>query len=257
MRHLTALTLILPLAALAAASQPSTSQMPLDLPHDVLLVAEDQMPSGMYHAPYFYPVGWSPEGSFAYVTCREVAGRGGTYTRYVIQNAVTDQLGFEESVDIADASHHCPGDDRGPAVNGERSETWRDAHREAQTRFAQALENRGIERRPGTPQLHRFPLTADGTTYRAELSTTPASPENQKFWDRLGTYRVDVTAEGRGSKRIAARDDVEGLSMWVIGAFRSPFEPRILVVIGHEVMGFEGTEARYLLSGAHLQVGYE
>jgi hypothetical protein len=228
----------------------------LELPRPIVLVAEDQMPEGMYLAPLFYPVGWSGDGAFAFVTCRHVAGRGGTRTHYTVLDAVTDGVLFEEEVDLVEAGHRCPGSDRGPAVGDTRSSAWNAAHEPAQRRFAGALRDHGIQRRPGRPKLHRFPLTRRGATYRAEVSTVREEREDRKFWDDLESYTVSVAASGRGRKEIAAADQVEGFSMWVIGALLSPFEPRMIVVVGHEVRGFEGTEARYILSGAHLEAGY-
>lgn len=231
------------LASAAHGQVPSGWPAPVDLSE---YNAPDRI--GHWGYPAFRPIGWSEDGRFAYIRSRTMDGRGGTVFDYVILDAVTDEIAWYRSDDSFDweAFQNDPDYDydREPEIAWERNG---DA-------FLGALEDFNIQVGAGV-DLRRFKFQHRGVAYDATVTTTAADPP--EMFDELESYEVRVIRSDGTSKRITGSDEVLGYRMWIAGYFKSPFEDRILVVIGREQYVFEGTEAFFHFSGCHLNVGFD
>lgn len=198
----------------------------------------------MYARPNVTPIGWSESGHFAVIVDRNLEGIGGTRHEYKIINAVTDQIVFEQAVDITAESLEQEDDPNAAKVKAEHQ-------------FAAARDQFGIQQGAGT-DFHKLPVSVNDRRYSVDVRTTP-QPDTEEWtpMDEIGSFEATVTAEGLGSKRITGSDDVRAYQVWPAGCFLSPFEPRMLVAIALEQYMFEGTEPAYVFSGAHLGVGYD
>jgi hypothetical protein len=68
------------------------------------------------------------------------------------------------------------------------------------------------------------------------------------------TLRAHSTA---GTKQLAHEKEAPCTTAWVAGCFLSPFEKRMLVVVGRESYVFEGTEFFYHFYGCRLDAGFK
>lgn len=210
------------------------------------LWTDDRSP-GMYAVPDVEPAGWSRDGHFAYSLSRTLEGIGGTRYEYRVINAVTDEEVFFERYD---ETFDGPDPESGEGV--------RDLN-PVERLYADALERYGIISGRGT-EFQRFPLDTDYGVYDVEIRTEPAMVETTPM-DYIDSWEVRVVrqtaAGGRTSKRITGGDEIRAADLTPLGAFVSPYEARMLVVVGREAYVFEGTEGFLVTSGAHLTYGYE
>lgn len=204
-------------------------------------------PGYLYSVPDVEPVGWSRDGHFAYRLSRPLAGVGGTRWEFAIVNAVTDEVVFFERFDDT-AEPRASEVEESPG----RLDAVQRSFVDALGRYA-IVPDRGIVFRP-------FPIETEDGRYTVEVETECALVERTPM-DYVESWVVRVVREsasgGRTSKRITGGDEIRAASLVPLGAFTSPYEPRMLVVIGREAYVFEGTEAFYLFSGAHLTYGFE
>jgi hypothetical protein len=214
------------------------------LPEKVDLMKYSKKTSGMYGFPTFRAAGWSADGKFAYITHRESEGRGGTVYRYVILDAVRDKVVWE-------LEHDTFNSETGKITNYDFNREPGLSHLRE---FQKQLKHFNIQSGKGT-NFQSFPLKHNGNTYTATAFSVPE--ENGQFWDKIKSFRVLIEAQNKGRKQITSDNDVKAHSYWIAGYFKSPFEPRILVVIGEEKFVFEGTEAFFRFSGSHLQAGFK
>lgn len=212
-------------------------------------------PNGMYHNPSFYPVGWSEDGKFAYVVRRMLEGVGGSRTDFVIFDAVEDVRSFHVRHESIPGPPGEPGGEGLFAEEGEAEGEESVSLEEMERQFAGALERYSIVKDTGA-LFKPFPLKINNETYTAEVITTPET-DKDAFNDEIGTYDVFVVSSSGRKKRITGSNDVQGLSLWIAGYFLSPFEPRVLVVIGRESFVFEGAEPFFIFSGCNLKVGFK
>lgn len=204
-------------------------------------------PPHLYAVLDVEPVGWSSDGHFAYSLSRTLEGISWTRYEYRIVNAVTDEETFFERYD---ETFEGPDTESGEGV--------RDLDA-IERRFTDALGRFGIVPDRGT-EFRRFPLDTDYGIYDVEIETERALVETTPM-DYVDSWEVRVlrrtAAGGATRKRITGGEEIRAASLTPLGAFVSPYEARMLVVIGREAYVFEGTEGFLLTSGAHLTYGYE
>ncbi len=82
-----------------------------------------------------------------------------------------------------------------------------------------------------------------------------AGPDDADLFPNAG---FSLNAHTRaGVKQVARENKVPCSTAWVSGYFMSPFEKRILVVVGRESYVFEGTEFFYHFFGCRLDTGFK
>ena len=203
-----------------------------------LMVFSRPMSSSMYAVAEIMPIGWSEDGKFAYAHRRSVAGRGGVLFSYIIVSSVTDEIVWKYEDDWPDSNTVTA------AESVQRSREPIEVH----------LGKHNIVQGQGTT-LNGFPLTREGASFEPELKVLRKA-EKHPFLGDIASLGVHMVRDGAETKRILHRDDPGAFSYWIAGYFLSPFEPRILVVIGEEKWGFEGTEGDFIFSGCSLTRGF-
>jgi len=206
-----------------------------------------ERPPHLYAVPDVEPVGWSRDGHFAYSLSRTLEGIGGTRYEYRIVNAVTDEEAFFERYD---ETFEEPDTESGEGVRDLAA---------VERRFTDALGRFGIVPDRGTA-FRRFPLDTDHGIYDVEIESERARIETTPM-DYIDSWEVRVVRRtatgGTTRKRITGGAEIRAASLTPLGAFVSPYEARMLVVVGREAYVFEGTEGFLVTSGAHLTYGYE
>jgi hypothetical protein len=200
------------------------------------LMQFSEVPPEVYEIPAIYPAGWSPDGKFAYLQDRFVEVSGDMSTIYTILDAATGAAVFQEQ---------------------EYNVYWageRYYYEETAGKFHTALEEQEVRIGKGI-EFYPFPYVTEEERYSCEVETVP-SEEGSPFHG-VDSYDVIVYSELLGSKRIFRSENVSALSVWIAGYFLSPFEPRILVVVGEEQWEFDGTVVSFLFLGCDLDSGFE
>ena len=217
----------------------SAYALDLKTPAPVDMISHSKPPSkDMYFASEIYPVGWSKDGHFAFVQKNEVAGRGGIKFSYFIIDSVTDKVAWNYIDDWIDSNNT----------------TIHQSIKKSKNRFKKQLEkyeivqNRGID-------LHAFPLNHGDQKFFPEIEILKKK-ESHPFLGDIKSVSIFMNKNTK-RKRIFLKKDPGAFSYWITGYFASPFEKRILVGIGEEKWGHEGTEGHIIFSGCSLKSGYK
>lgn len=198
----------------------------------------DAPSDSIYFIAKIYPLGWSKQGHFALIQENEIAGRGGITFTYIIIDAVSDQLVW-----------HYVDDWPGSSNISVRHSLDKQAGR-----LSKKLDQYGVVRNAGV-RLSSFPIAFDKNTFFPSIDIKRKKARDPFYGDieHLSVYVTD----GQRSKKIFSKTDPGAFSYWIAGYFASPFENRILVAIGEEKWGFEGTEGSFIFSGCLLSSGFK
>ncbi len=178
--------------------------------------------------PDFYPLGWSKDGNFAYCIKQFVDGVGETRISFVIQDAVSDKNLFR--LDDSDCN-----------VMSLFLSNYFDKIKVA------ILENEII--------LQKSEYICDAG--KNEI-TYLVHAMNEKV-DEYGMKKIDYFVQaqnGNGSKILMTKNGVLANSVFVCGAFKSPYEDRQALLLAEVDLGFEGCDINYIISGCHTKVGF-
>lgn len=203
-----------------------------------IMAYSTRKPDGFFTVSEIFPVGWSRDGKFAYITKVSVGGRGGTLFTYFIVDTVTDKVVSEFEDDWSDSSD----------VSIEESIRKKMDIYSSQMHKYKILEGEGV-------RFFNFPIKDGGKTYEAKLEVVNKADEDP-FLGSIQQVDVFVTLDGSISKRIYSKGDTRAYSYWIAGYFLSPFEKRALVIIGEEKRAFEGTHGDFIFSGCSLERGF-
>lgn len=190
----------------------------------------------------FRPFGWSADGKFAWLECRDIDGRGGTVYTYTVYDAVEDAGVFT----VADDSY-----DWGTDVEPTAEESWKRSADEVSA----ALEKNGIVQAANIA-VSAFPLLRSGDRYTASLKVRNDPSSDEFADDRVQGYTLSLSSRNRGSKVVTTKDKVGAAKVEIAGYILSPLEPRILIVIAEQKRAFEGYEEDLFFYGAHLGLGF-
>jgi hypothetical protein len=190
----------------------------------------------------FLPFGWSAKGSFAWLSARFVDGRGGTEYTFVVYDAVQDIVTWK----LTDDSFQWPdGTEDSPTVAWTRNKA-------AVTR---ALTDAGIVQAKSIPVV-AFPLSVPADRYTADLAPSLTPDTEEADSNHVQGYTLTLTSRVRGSKVVTQQSGLTAMNAVVEGCIPSPWEPRILVVVGEVKRAFEGAEVDLRFYGAHLALGF-
>lgn len=211
----------------------------IQLPHSVDMMAFSDITQhrDMYAVAEIMPVGWSESGIFAYIKKEHIAGRGGVMFTYVIMSAIDDETQWKLIDDWPESNEVSIQQ----SINKHAS-----LLQEQFTKF-------GIVQNPNIELLH-FPSRINNNTYRPEILITRNSKKDPFLGD-IATVTVNMQKNDK-KKRILYLKQPGALSFWIAGYFQSPFEDRIVVAIGEENWGFEGSEGGFIFSGCSLSKGF-
>lgn len=191
----------------------------------------------MVSYPDIFPIGFSKDGCFAYITCKGVDGRGGSDVVFTIIDLVTDdipkktvyQTEYSSGLDAVKEFIKAEGNAVDEALKETSIEimncTWKD-----------------------------FPINHKGKKISVQIEKQDTG---KKMYDFLTLLNYEVTAfnEDGGKKTLARKTEQICEDIYVCGYFENPFEQRIAVIIGEEKIGFEGAhEIDYEITGCNLNV---
>jgi hypothetical protein len=202
-------------------------------------------PSGgqEFSSGQFRPFGWSADGKFAWLECRDIDGRGGTVYTYTVYDAVEDAAVFT----LSDDSFDWPTD-----LDATVEESWKRSGEDV----AAALEKYGVVQSGGIV-VSAFPLQRAGDRYTASLVVQNDPSADEFADDRVQSYSLSLSSRNRGTKVVNRKEDVKATQVWIDGYILSPREPRILIVVSEQKRVFEGYENDLFFYGAHLGLGFK
>ncbi len=226
---------LIPLTSQAANSEPLKF---------INLMAYSQKPESgmMYQADSIIPIGWSRSGYFAYIKEAPVEGRGGVIYTYVIFDSINDKIVWSTEHDIIDGTE----------------DSFEISYKQFKPTFLKALQKFKIEQGEGT-KFEKFPYKSlEGSSYTIELKTQKRLSKNPQdfFLGDIKSLKVNVLKDRNIKKKVYSKENLRAFSYWSAGYFKSPFEERILIVVGEEIYGFEGTEGKFIFIGCDLKRGF-
>ena len=194
------------------------------------------------------PAGWSADGKFAFVNEQVVGGRGGVKFSYIIFDAVEDSIVETIKDDSFNWENRIDKENAGKEgyyftiSYGKNKESWNTLL----TKYAIDSTH--------PPLLEQFPLLAGGIEYAPEFEFTYRDKEDPyySFTGSISGLKVSLKKDNL-IKKIYSNQELQSWNCWSGGYFYSPFEKRILIVIGTETPSSEGS---YILTGSHLQYGF-
>ena len=219
----------------------TTSGYALDLqiPKSVDMMIFSKTPSkNMYTVSKIHPIGWSKNGYFALVQENEVEGRGGVEFSYIIINTLTDKILWNHLDDWLDAEDI----------------TIKQSIKRVKKVLVKHLAKYKIVQNVGV-DFYPFPLKQDEQTFSPSINIIKKK-EKDPFLGDIHSVSVFMNRETK-KKKIFFKQNPNAFSYWVSGYFMSPYEKRILVSIGEEKWGFEGTEGHFIFSGCSLTDRYK
>ena len=200
----------------------------------------------------FFPIGWSRDGAFAYYTEPVDEACGCYYGKLVIQDMRTDKVLWEFKYNQSDFMD--------PAGNMPPENTIAKLWAKNSKLFSDKLHDNNIE------TLSRFTLlgrtfASDGRSFSAAAAAPPGKDDDGQ--ERIKSVTVTLSSPKLGKKRLFTEDykkDMYGapLDANVIGAFKSPFENRVAIIMIFVNRGYEGppNTADIQMVGADLFSGF-
>jgi hypothetical protein len=201
----------------------------------------------------FYPIGWSRDGKFAYYLEPVDEACGCYFAKLYILDLKTDKVlwSFDydsEAIDEAKQQGKPHSLDTLWAVNHELfSDKLREYAIEPQVRFG----------------LLFFPANNKGELLRATLRTKEKKglTEEERPYGIIGKATLQLNSSRRGKKTVLDHSYGKSLPLHVglLGYVKSPFEPRIAVVLMRIMRGYEGPPhtGRVQIVGASLEGGFK
>lgn len=190
-----------------------------------------------------YPIGWSEDGDFAYVSLPPDEACGCLFFDVIIQNMVTDQILW-----------HLKYNDEGEGDNLQ-SAWWKHKN----DIIKNLKENKIIPK--NRIKLLNFPYTMNNTTFDKKYDIEYTVDADFGF-DVVKQQKLTVIADDTKSKTIFnyTEDDYSMLlHSEVLGFLKSPFEERIAIIMLNKQRGYEGPPHTVHLkfSGCSLTDGFE
>lgn len=183
----------------------------------------------------FYPIGWSRDGKFAYYTEPVDEACGCYFAELVIQDLRTDKEVWKFKNDPESRTNA-----KGEMLQDDMRRLWR----RNQKMFSGKLREHQII--PHT----RFTLLGKsfvigGKTYITKI-TAPKSKDDEYEMDRVKSINVELTSMSLGRKTLHSSeykgDQIYAapLEVMIAGAFKSPYENRVAIVMLKVQRGWEG-----------------
>ena len=201
----------------------------------------------------FYPIGWSRDGKFAYYVEPPDEACGCYYAELVIQDLRTDKEVWKFKNDPESRTNA-----KGEILEDDMRRLWQ----RNQKLFSGKLRENGII------PLPRFALlggsfTVGGKTYTAKL-TALKSKDDEYDMDRVSSSVLELSSPSLGKKTLHTTDYkgndalAAPLEVTVAGAFKSPYENRVAIVMIEVFRGWEGPPhpTDNVIVGADLRTGF-
>jgi hypothetical protein len=202
----------------------------------------------------FYPIGWSKNGNFAYYAEPVDEACGCYFAKLFILDLKTDKVlwKFEHQGDSME-------EDRKAGKPYSFATLWR----ANQKLFSDKLREHGIEPQWRTALL-AFPATHQGDRLTAAFKAEERAglDEDARLYGEIGHLDLKLNSRRSGSKTVLdytyKQGDALPLDVGLLGYIKSPYEPRIAVVLMEIYRGWEGPPhtGTVMIAGAHLETGF-
>ncbi len=221
----------------------STNQTPY-VPEDYSLPVELNYleKSGDFLVDKIYPIGWSKDGKFAYITEPADEGSGFYLFELVVFDAVNNKIAWSWKPEDSE--------------EGNLSTTWKKNY----SLFKEKLNEYQIEQDDNI-ELKKGKTTFKGNEYQLVLDTKTETDPDFGF-DLIKEMKITINSPELGTKEIY-NSKTDEYSMY-IGAFvpgyiLSPYSGRIVVLCQLEQAGYEGPPniVFFQLIGSDLLLGFK
>jgi hypothetical protein len=200
----------------------------------------------------FYPIGWSRDGKFAYYTEPVDEECGCYFADLTIVDLRTDKIVWEFKNKPLERMN-----DKGEPIADDMRKLWK----RNEKMFSDKLREYGIEQ---TARFSLLPATfrIGGKSYAVKAASVKANDADGLR--RIRKLNVEFSSPGLGKKSLYSAEYkgdemyVSPLDIAVAGAFKSPFENRVAVVLIKVQRGWEGPPHTVApqIAGADLASGF-
>ena len=260
--NLAFLVSVLALTAISIYSQSKTADVLYRQPRELKLERATwrnfreyrrQRPGENYGIERFYPIGWSRDGKFAYYLEPVDEACHCYFAKLFIMDLKTDKIlwSFDYNSEFIDG-----------AKKEGRPFTFDGVWRANQRLFSEKLSEHGIE-----PQsrftLLSFPIRHKRDLLTADHRTTekPGLTEEERLYGIIDKATLQLNSRRYGRKTVLdyAYTKARPLYVAIVGYIKSPYEPRIAIVLLEVLRGYEGPPhtARVRIVGADLEKGFQ
>jgi len=190
---------------------------------------------------HFYPIGWSADGKFAYVSLFD--DHGDAYGYINCQVIILDINRGEV------AWSYAPADTENPSDTPLRK-IWRQNRikiEENLNRFAIVQDNFDFQ---------NFPIYRGADTIDYHLDTTWVGYDRSKYgWEYIDSLKFVMRSVKKGSEVLLDKDDYAALSVYVPGYLKNPRGRQIVIPVIATYWGWEGppNTTGMVLLGYNLQ----
>ena len=193
-----------------------------------------QRPFDQLETESIYPIGWSRDGKFAYYLEPVDEACGCYFAELVILDLKTDKVLWSFDYDSEAI------DDAKREGKPYSLETLWNANRQL---FSDKMREHSIEPQARFSLLY-FPARQKGELLTATLTTIEKKglTDDQRNYGIIGKATLQLHSNRRGKKTILddSYSETRPLRVGLLGYIRSPFEPRIAVVLMKVIRGWEG-----------------
>ena len=205
----------------------------------------------------FYPIGWSKDGKFAYYAEPGDEACGCYFGQLFILDLVNDKVLW--SFDYNGLDHQGEDEKNAPkSIN----DLWRTNRK----LFSDKLREYDIVPQ-GRFAFLSFPVIYNGDQLRPDLKIKENKNQETSYYMGVLQARLDLISRRQGKKTVfektysTGKEDSEAapLELKVLGYVKSPFEPRVAVVMIEIWRGYEGPPhtTRVKIVGSSLTSGFK
>jgi hypothetical protein len=198
----------------------------------------------------FYPIGWSKDGKFAYYTEPADEACGCYFAELSIVDTVSDKVLW--SFEYSGLDEENPDKPKYKAI----TDLW------AKNRklFSAKLNQYGIVAL-ARPALLTFPINHAGDQLGTDLKIEEETDQEKRLYSTVKKATLRLTSRRSGAKTVyeEAHPEYGPLTVRVLGYLKSPYEPRVAVVMIEAWRGYEGPPhvTRIKVAGASLTAGFK
>jgi hypothetical protein len=212
-----------------------------------------QRPGEDFSTESFYPIGWSRDGKFAYYLEPVDEACNCYFAKLFILDLRTDKVlwSFDYDSEFIDEE-----------MKKQRPYSFDTLWRANRKLFSDKLREHGIEPQ-GRFALLSFPINYKGDRLTANLQTKEKEnlTEEDRWYGVINKATLRFNSRRNGTKTILDHTYTEWMPLYVgaVGYVKSPFEPRIAVVLVEISRGYEGPPhvGHVKIVGANLETGFK
>lgn len=199
----------------------------------------------------FYPVGWSKDGKFAYYLEPGDEACGCYFAKLIIKDLKTDAVLWQFDYDSSDLQD---------TMKARTPESLAALWRFKRDLFNSKLREHNIKAQ-GAFALQSFPLNYEGDQLTTDLKTKETGQD--QAYGIISNAVLQLSSKRKGKKTIFEKtykaDESLPLDMKVLGYLKSPFEPRVAVVLVEVWRGYEGPPhiTHTNIIGSSLDAGFK